>query len=90
MELERIEAAAIRSLSCFVISLPRPARHHDVIAAMRAADFTPTDIHSAAQGFVTSAGRFVNRREGVLIAQAAGQLLRKSAPADELFSEDVW
>lgn len=73
-------------------SVARPGRHHDVIRAMDAAGIDPAQGH---QGFITNAGRFVDRRKARLIAEAAGQLL----PVDdlgavrqhpELFSEDVW
>ena len=73
-------------------SVARPGRHHDIIRAMDLAGIDPAHGH---QGFVTSSGRFVDRREARKIAEAAGQLL----PVDdlgairqhpELFSEDVW
>lgn len=73
---------------------PRPKRHHDVIHKMSAAGLPASAMHD--QGFVTSAGRFVDRKEAVKIAIAAGQLKRegsiviKTSPAGLLFSEDLW
>lgn len=64
--------------------LERPARHIDVIArrvlltGMRG---------SGRQGFMTSAGRFVDRVIAAHIAYAAGQTV-KLLP--RLYSEDVW
>jgi hypothetical protein len=45
------------------------------------------------QGFLTSRGHFVDRREALDIAQRAGQINRyrpKSNPKDQLFSEDLY
>jgi hypothetical protein len=44
------------------------------------------------QGFYTDAREFVSREEGLRIATANGQLLRKSGNphSEELFSEDMW
>lgn len=44
-------------------------------------------IGSRDQGFVTSEGRFVGRREAAVIALLAGQI---SSSKDRLFSEDLW
>lgn len=58
---------------------------------MVSAGIDPAQGH---QGFVTDAGRFVDRKQGMKIAVAADQLLplpgdaKRSHP--ELFSEDVW
>lgn len=88
---EVIVAAALR-IGNLILSVPRPGRHHDVF---RAAHEAGLPLGYREQGFVTSTGRFVDRRKARLIAEAAGQLL----PVDdlgavrqhpELFSEDVW
>ena len=44
------------------------------------------------QGFMTSMGRFVDRREALQLATAAGQLegRTKHHPLDQLMSEDLW
>lgn len=41
------------------------------------------------QGFVTNKGRFVDRKEAMLIARAAGQLINVYA-TDTLYSEDLY
>ncbi len=65
-------------------------RHADCVAefaemGLRKAHRDPGEI----QGFMTDTGRFVDRKEAMVIARAAGQLL---APVekDYLLSEDVW
>jgi hypothetical protein len=75
-------------------SVARPGRHHDVIRAMDSAGIDPAQGH---QGFITNAGRFVDRKQAMQIAIAAGQLLplvQDGVPMErtspELFSEDVW
>ena len=85
--METIEAAAI-SHDGIVYSVPRPGRHHNVCHVMMAQGLPPETMRL--QGFVTSTGRFVDRREAAIIARDAGQLLRKTNPTDLLFSEDVW
>ena len=76
-----------------VYSVPRPGRHHTVIAFM-AEKFGPGwQLIGGEQGFVLSDGRFARRKPAWRIAKAAGQLLPR-APTDgnggTLYSEDVW
>ena len=68
-------------------SVARPGRHHDIIRAMDIVGIDPAHGH---QGFVTSAGRFVDRREARKIAESACRLLSAAEIGAELFSEDVW
>jgi hypothetical protein len=43
------------------------------------------------QGFVTSTGRFVDRKEGLKIALTNNQVLdKKEIRGDELYSEDLY
>ena len=86
-EPETIDRAAIR-YEGVVYDVPRPGRHHDVIAKMRA-DGRPAPIRGC-QGFITSTGRFVDRHHAALIAERAGQITKKTGPDDKLFSEDMW
>lgn len=85
--MEKIVAAAIKE-GDVVCSVPQPGRHHNVMRAMAAVG-VPIPIVGQ-QGFITSEGRFVNRFEAQDIARAAGQIIRKTGPIGELFSEDVW
>lgn len=97
---ETIERAAIQARDGRVWSVPRPGRHHDVIAVMATRpDHDPRDCAPERQGFTTSTGRFVDRVEGMRIAKAAGQLVPDFAPdgvtimrepGDLLFSEDLF
>lgn len=47
------------------------------------------DVRDSEQGFVTSEGRFVNRKEAFLIADAAGQIKHKHGESNSLYSEDL-
>jgi len=85
---ETIERAAIRRYST-VWSVPRPGRHHDVIAFMAEQGVDALGDYST-QGFTTSSGRFVDREEAMRLAKAAGQLVDDPRYDDMLFSEDVW
>ena len=85
-EAERIISVACR-MGDLILSAPAPARHGHVL---RAARCEPGD-----QGFLTSEGRFVDRKEAYRIARASGQpWVRMEGPeyyqGDELYSEDVW
>lgn len=94
---ETIERAALRTPAGVVYDLPKPGRHHDVIAHMADNGVGAWDCD---QGFTTSEGRYVDRFEAMDIARAAGQLLAvqtdpdgidiRREPSDRLFSEDVW
>lgn len=88
MTNERIVSAAVHFGG--IISLPRPARHGDIIASMDA--IMGIDGPLAApdrQGFITDAGRFVNRVEAYGIAWRSGQIINESK-GPQLFSEDLW
>ena len=88
MPLETITGSAIMHEG-IMYSVPAPGRHHDVIRMMHEKHgLRNTDMRL--QGFVTSTGRFVTREEAVPIATAAGQIIKKTCPAFQLFSEDVW
>lgn len=83
---ERIISVAISTFG-IIASLPAPARHGDVVRKLH--DFNPTLVQPEDQGFLTSAGRFVNRREAAHIALETGQLEKLHSPP-HLFSEDLW
>jgi len=87
----RIECAALRTEDGQVFSLPRPARHMDIIMHMAREGFMPDAIAKCEQGFTTDTLPFVRRPPALRIADRAGQLIREAtAPAHGLFSEDVW
>lgn len=83
---ERIISVAISAFGV-VASLPAPARHGDVLRKLY--DFNPLVLGGDCQGFLTSAGRYVNRRDAAEIALTAGQT-DKLIAAPDLYSEDLW
>lgn len=73
----------------YTVSLPRPARHHHIIHAVSESLGRPIVPHE--QGFLTSTGRFVGRKEAYGIALRAGQAKPKPGTLlPDLFSEDLW
>lgn len=88
--LETIAAAAIRIPDGKVISVDPPLRHHDCFRAAREQGIMFGEMRPEEQGFVTSFGRFVGRKEACEIARTAGQIVEKHGPNDTLFSEDMW
>jgi hypothetical protein len=92
--IETIVAAAIKHRSGAVYWLPRPARHCHVIRHMVDTTGLPPPVGHCGdtQGFMTSANRFVDRREAAAIAIKAGQVEPSKLIHDppELFSENMW
>lgn len=89
---ERIIAAAIQ-IEGITLSLPKPARHGQVLMAAIALHMPEYQNDRGCQGFLTSEGRFVNRTQAMQIAHMAKQpQLRPETQrhAYELFSEDLW
>ena len=84
---ETIVAVAVRYglLMAVIVS---PARHHNVLHEAHRLGLE--DEGPDAQGFITSTGRFVDRREACLIAKRADQIIKKTGPDHILFSEDLW
>ncbi len=90
---DRIVCAAIRHPETQQIICG--ARHYDTL--MRAIILLlpeqerQTWYKEAEQGFVTNRfGRFVDRKEGWIIAEAAGQIIREVAPKGTLYSENLY
>lgn len=50
----------------------------------------PHQVHGRNQGFVTSKGRYVDRKEGWQIALAAGQVEARAGEGPILVSEDLY
>lgn len=71
--------------------LPKPNRHHDLLDIMFKERGEQEQVAADEEGFITSTGRYVNREEGLVIAQKANQILpeRHNHPS-ELYSESVW
>jgi hypothetical protein len=86
--MEMINQVAIRK-DGQVHSLPRPARHVDLLHKIRDAG---EDRAGYEYGFLTNVGRFVDRFEAWEIAQESGQMqTRNGRPLrQELHSELLW
>lgn len=83
----KVVAAAIKYRGV-ICSLPRPARHNDIIYALaRAGQETPI---VGEQGFLDDSGEFLTRKQAMMIAVVAGQVKSGQEQKRELFSEDVW
>lgn len=80
-----IVAAAIRVSGKFVLSVPAPGRHHDILNSQ-----IITGVFSCSEGFLTSAGTFVDRETALELAIKSGQYNAPAAGKRELFSEDLW
>lgn len=86
-----IIAAAIRH-GDLIISMPKPARHHDIINRFVAIEdhiiVSPID-----QGFLTNKGQFLERKEAKQHAITCNQKFRDDYEpfrSNDLFSEDLW
>ncbi len=84
-----VDSAALRC-DGVVYTLPRPARHSDVIQHM-AAKGVIANRPGVEQGFVLSDGSFCDRQRSATIAAKAGQILPgRVVRAKTLTSEEVW
>lgn len=82
----KIATAAVTLSNGLIVSLPRPARHHDIINELARAN-----IICLEQGFLTDEGNFVTRSEGWHIAQDAGQIVYEcGGPYGVLYSDNLW
>ena len=89
---EKIVAVALKHESGMVFMRARPHRHNDIIHWFRERNLTVGEFAGRCEeGFLTSDGRFVGRKDAAAIAIAAGQVTRALMSAyPSLFSEDVW
>lgn len=91
---ERIVAAAVRiERDGSTYALPPPARHGECIRLANSIyekDDPDFLVMPDEQGFVTSHGRFVGRREARVIATLADQTSHRDYKMADLFSEDLW
>jgi len=84
-----IVAAAIRWQG-EVYSVPSPGRHNHVFALMLTKH--PNQVGpflNDEQGFVTSCGSFVSRKQAAHMALSTGQIKKLKWPPN-LYSEDLW
>lgn len=88
--VERIVMAAWKEGRA-IYAVERPGRHHTVVHSMVENGRCSSDNPLASDsGFITSSGRYVDRKEAMTIAKAAGQLIGKPNLPLTLFSEDLW
>lgn len=86
--LEEITGVALLTKDGALWSLPKPHRHHHIFAL---AAFIGSSAEPGTQGFTTSFGRFVTRKEAIPIANDSGQNKRTDRDVMmELYSEDLW
>lgn len=84
----RVVAAAILH-DDRIYTLPPPARHHNIIRMMSEEHgLGPECMHE--QGFLLNNGYYCRRTPARVIAENAGQLIRKPEHFKLLFSEDLW
>jgi len=86
--METIVMAAIKTSPVTVAAVLKPGRHKDVIAQLTHHGYSAMAVGPTSQGFVTSEGRFVDRKEAKEIALEAKQI--EDMARSELHSEDVW
>jgi hypothetical protein len=80
--IEIVICAAVRASDGRIV---RGHRHNDAIGALQAMDgYEGEQPHGKSQGFVTSTGRFVNRREAYRL-----HFPHRTEP-DELHSDDLY
>jgi len=72
-----------------IYSLPRPARHHDVIHKIY--DVIDRQVTSEyEQGFLDSEGMFMDRETAMVFAKKNNQIIRLPVMSETLYSEDLW
>lgn len=81
-----ILTAAIRQ-DGVIYTLPRPARHHDIIKYMCVEKGVKPPVLGE-QGFIDDYEGFVGRRSALRIAMKCNQVKDECIP--KLFSEDMW
>lgn len=88
-EVEKVDRAANRHPDGTIYVVSRPGRHHDIIRHMVSLDRGgPGNISD--QGFLTTHGRYVDRKEARIIADREGQTLPDAHTLQYLFSEDLF
>jgi len=82
-----IKQVAIRLSADIIATLPRPARHKDVIWKLQELGISKT--HFIDQGFIDDKGNFLQRGEAADIALSNGQATSLHEPPG-LHSKDLW
>ena len=83
-----MQQAAVRTGDGIIHTLPRPARHHNIIHAL--ALMRHRQCECCEDGFLLTTGEFVTRDQALPIALAAGQVKGGQIIGGCLTSEDMW
>ena len=86
--IEQIHQAAILGSDGSVFTLGRPSRHNDIIKYI--VDLGEKKPIRGEQGFTTTKGRFLDRRQAAALALMTGQIEALRFHKNQLFSEDLW
>lgn len=87
MSAREIIVAAAISHNGLICTMPQPARHHHIIHTLHRSEYSlPV---SSEEGFLTSEGRFVDRKKAAELSIKAGQIDQLRWPP-YLYSEDLW
>ena len=88
---ERGIVAAAVQIDGLTISMPAPARHHDILWGLDAMGVPLAKIGSATQGFLDHRGVFVGRSAARIVAANWEQITPgKRDAGGDLYSEDLW
>ncbi len=85
----KIVCAAIVDNTGKVWTLPKPARHYQIIKHMRDSGYTGSVNGPDQQGFLLNNGIFCRRKAALGIAISADQIITDKVPTT-LTTEDLW
>lgn len=88
----KIVSAALCLRNGLILTLPKPARHCDIIRlGISAGLYPPLPGGRDGDGFLTNEGHYVTRAEAEQIAIISGQIeSHQSMIGSRLTSEDLW
>lgn len=86
---ERIALVSTRHSNGNIYAVERPGRHGHIFGMLAEMGLAGRREGESIQGFTTTHGRFVSRKEALIIAASMKQRVRETSP-DQLYSEDLW
>lgn len=86
--MEMIKQAAVKC-GDNIYTLPRPHRHADIYELIYN-NAGLVELRKGIDGFLTDAGRFVDRCEAYQIANNANQIISDDASPAALYTEDLY
>ena len=84
----KIVSVAFKVKEGLILSIPAPARHHNIFRALEANDF-PILRELEVQGFLLEDGNWISREDARKLAEETGQVTEFHT-SFHLFSEDLW